>query len=65
MKIQDALHALACAPRGRLKYRGSGFGDALRARLCRAALVEMDGNDMVLTETGRVYVATITKGAKK
>jgi hypothetical protein len=53
MKTADALRALLSAG-GRLKYRGSGFGDSLRSSLCRADLIEMRGDTMVLTDAGYV-----------
>jgi hypothetical protein len=56
MKLAQALAVIETAG-GRLKYRGSKFGDSLRARLCQAALISMDGDDMVLTAWGKVVAA--------
>ncbi len=39
---------------GRLKYHGSGFGDAIRASLCRGDLIHMEGGFMALTPMGRI-----------
>lgn len=41
MTRKEALHRLLKAPKYTLKYHGSGFGNALAARLSQAALIEL------------------------
>lgn len=52
MKLDDALKVLLRAEGHRVKFRGSKFGNALQAKLLRAALIEMDDDFMVLTDWG-------------
>lgn len=56
MKREDALRILWAAPDKRVKYRGSKFGDRLRSEFCREAIIQMDGDFMVVTDLGQLFL---------
>jgi hypothetical protein len=61
MKRKDAYQILLDAPYGRVKYRGSGFGDELRAFLCRTHIIEMRDGWMVVTPSGTITLRYLLK----
>lgn len=61
MTKSEALKRLLNAPGNRIKYRGSKFGDNLRSALCQQNFIEMDGDDMVLTTTGKLTAELISQ----
>lgn len=55
MTREEAYRFLLEHPKG-VKYRGSKFGDRLRATLCQEDIINMKDGYMVLTEWGLVVV---------
>lgn len=61
MTREEAVRALLKAPNHTLKYRGSGFGNALAASLARDGIIELRNEwgpkcTMQLTSWGQVWL---------